>query len=717
MSGLPMEADRAYHANQAQRLPGLAPALRRLDDLLAHLLETSQSRGGVAAATLRGLYVSPEEAENLLAREPGTPWFRTPESLAGGSLVEQVQPLELLARQYGLTPFDMDLFLIALAPELDLRYERLYGFFQDDVTRRRATVDLALNLRTASPVEKMARLAHLMPDAPLIRNGVLYLVSDPSHVEPPLLAHYIIVDQQILGILLGRQGLDPRLVGFCRHVPAGPGLDSLQIPDETRKALRALGHRAVQRGLPLILHFHGPPGSGRLTAARALASELRLGVVIADLTRVAESGGGLGSSLRVLFHEARLRHLLLYLDGLDAFRTDEKKASYRALLAAIRQKSHIAVLAGTSPWIASPDDPANIVNVPFGIREFGLRKALWREQLAELGATLCEPALDALAERFRMTAGQIVSAVDAANARATWQSALMGQETPAPPALDELFAGARAQSGHDLERLTRKVEPKQGWDDLVLPPDEVSQLREIGDQAKLRQLVFDDWGFDRKLSGGRGLNALFAGPPGTGKTMAAEVIAGELSLDLYKIDLAQVVSKYIGETEKNLDRVFRAAENASVVLFFDEADALFGKRSEVKDSHDRYANIEIAYLLQKMEEYEGVAILATNLRQNLDEAFVRRLQFVVEFPFPDEQYRRRIWQVTFPRETPMDASVDFATLAREIKLAGGNIKNIAVAAAFRAAAEGVPVRMDHLLHAARREHQKLGRIWSVSHDQ
>ena len=226
--------------------------------------------------------------------------------------------------------------------------------------------------------------------------------------------------------------------------------------------------------------------------------------------------------------------------------------------------------------------------------------------------------------------------------------------------------------------------------------------------------MFGVWGFDRKLSGGKGLSALFAGPPGTGKSMAAEVIAGELRLDLYKIDLAHIVSKYIGETEKNLDRVFRAAENATVVLFFDEADALFGKRSEVKDSHDRYANIEIAYLLQKMEEYEGLAILATNLRQNLDEAFVRRLQFVVEFPFPDEAYRRRIWQVSFPSETPIDADVDLALLAREVKLAGGNIRNIALAGAFRAAAAGAPVGMDHLLHAARREYQKLGRNWSVA---
>ena len=225
-------------------------------------------------------------------------------------------------------------------------------------------------------------------------------------------------------------------------------------------------------------------------------------------------------------------------------------------------------------------------------------------------------------------------------------------------------------------------------------------------------MVYGEWGFDSKFSLGKGLNALFAGPPGTGKTMAAEVIARELQLDLYKIDLSQVVSKYIGETEKNLDRIFREARASYSILFFDEADALFGKRSEVKDAHDRYANIEVGYLLQKMEEYDGIAILATNLRQHMDEAFVRRMHVIIEFPFPDEEYRRRIWEVTFPREAPLAEDVDFAKLAGEIKLAGGNIKNIALAAAFYAAEDADLIFARHLMRAAGREHQKIGRAWN-----
>jgi SpoVK/Ycf46/Vps4 family AAA+-type ATPase len=213
------------------------------------------------------------------------------------------------------------------------------------------------------------------------------------------------------------------------------------------------------------------------------------------------------------------------------------------------------------------------------------------------------------------------------------------------------------------------------------------------------------------LALGKGLNVLFSGPPGTGKTMAGDVIANELSLTLYKIDLSQVVSKYIGETEKNLERIFTAAQSTNAILFFDEADALFGKRSEVKDAHDRYANIEVGYLLQKMEEYEGVAILATNLRSHMDDAFVRRMHAIVEFPFPDEMHRRRIWEVLFPPEAPLGEDVDFWSLAREVRLAGGNIKTIVLTAAFYAAAEGSRIGMAHLLLAARREYQKMGRTW------
>ena len=248
----------------------------------------------------------------------------------------------------------------------------------------------------------------------------------------------------------------------------------------------------------------------------------------------------------------------------------------------------------------------------------------------------------------------------------------------------------------------------------MLPEDTRRQLQEICHCVNHRQTVFSSWGFDRKFSLGKGLNVLFSGTSGTGKTMSAEIIAGELKLDLFKIDLSSVVSKYVGETERNLSRIFREAETSNSILFFDEADALFGKRSEVKDAHDRYANIEINYLLQKLDEYEGIIILATNLKNNLDSAFTRRLNYAVEFPFPDERYRDQIWRKVFPKEAPIAQNVDFSFLAERFRIAGGNIKNVAVNSAFMAATAMSDIRMEHIILAIKREHQKMGKLCAKS---
>jgi SpoVK/Ycf46/Vps4 family AAA+-type ATPase len=274
----------------------------------------------------------------------------------------------------------------------------------------------------------------------------------------------------------------------------------------------------------------------------------------------------------------------------------------------------------------------------------------------------------------------------------------------------DLTAACRLHSNRKLATLAHKITPHYVWEDLVLPAERLQQLRELCNSVKYRAMVYDEWGFARKLSLGKGVNALFAGPSGTGKTMAAEVLASELGLDLYKIDLSTVVSKYIGETEKNLSRIFAEATTSNAILFFDEADALFGKRSEVKDAHDRYANIEIGYLLQRMEEYDGVVILATNLHKNMDDAFVRRMHFTIEFPFPSVQDRLRIWQRIWPEQMPRSPDLPLELMARRFEIAGGNIRNIALAAAFLAASDGGVVNLEHLLHATRREYQKMGKV-------
>ena len=314
----------------------------------------------------------------------------------------------------------------------------------------------------------------------------------------------------------------------------------------------------------------------------------------------------------------------------------------------------------------------------FPLPSYSIRKQLWESCLKDY--KLDEGVdLDALASKFKFSGGQIRDAAHTA-------CSFSGEKNSTSPVLsmEDLYKGCKAQSNQKLSSLALKTNPHYTWEDIILPKDTLEHLKEVSGFIKYKGKVHSDWGFEKKLSLGKGLNVLFSGPPGTGKTMAAEILANEVKLDLYKIDLSSLVSKYIGETEKNLKKIFEEAETSNSILFFDEADALFGKRSEVKDSHDRYANIETAYLLQKMEEHEGAVILASNFRKNMDDAFLRRLHFTIEFPLPDDKSRESIWRKTFPEETPIAKDVDFAFLSK-FKLTGGNIKNIVLAASFLAA--------------------------------
>jgi DNA polymerase III delta prime subunit len=325
------------------------------------------------------------------------------------------------------------------------------------------------------------------------------------------------------------------------------------------------------------------------------------------------------------------------------------------------------------------------------------RADLWAAALGGPGAGAGSAVVGELADRFVLTPGQIRDAARAV-ARAGARDAV------------DLFAAARRQSSHELARLAQPVVLLHDWRDLVLPEPALARLRDIAGAVRHRTAVYGRWGFAARVGTALGIKALFAGPSGTGKTMAAGVLACDLGLDLYRIDLSAVVSKYIGETEKNLDRIFRAAAGSNAVLLFDEADALFGKRSEVKDAHDRYANIEVAYLLQKIEDCDGVVLLATNLAHNIDEAFSRRLQYVVEFPLPDERLRERLWRGMFPAAAPLVADIDFAFLARQFKLAGGDIRNVALDAAFLAASDGGAIGMRQLIVALARQVAKEGRV-------
>jgi hypothetical protein len=426
---------------------------------------------------------------------------------------------------------------------------------------------------------------------------------------------------------------------------------------------------------------------------------MRLGLhlYILDYRQVPAPGPERQDTLRLLEREAVLARLAFYLDTSEVDPADRPAA---ASVGDLMERLGAFVTVGSRErWHTEREAITVSVSKP-GARP---QRALWREALARLEHSV-DGQIESIVQQFDLGPTAIARVVAAAHSRA-------GLRTPGGSARltpEDLWQACREQAGCHLDGLARRLIPCHTWEDIVLPEDILGQLREIAAQVAHRPQVYEAWGFGARLSRGRGISALFSGPSGTGKTMAAEILANHLRLDLYRIDLAGVVSKYIGETEKNLRRVFDAAEESGAILFFDEADALFGKRSEVRDSHDRYANIEINYLLQRMEDYRGLAILATNMKSLLDPAFLRRLRFLVDFPFPDAAQRLRIWQGVFPREAAVEG-LDIAFLSR-MEIAGGNIKNIALNAAFLAAAEGGPIRMEHVLRAARREYAKIDKL-------
>ncbi len=700
-------------------LDDLLPALARLDQLLQQASLSAPAAYGPEAATdpYRGLYISRNEIERLLAREPGVSPLRSrvaAEQAAPDAAEScEISRLVWLQEAFALSPFDLDVILIALAPEIDLRYERLYAYLQDDVTRRRPSVDLVLNLLSSSAETKLLQRGHFVTEAPLVKHGIIHLIADANQLQIPLLAHYLKLDDQIVNFLLGLNRLDARLSALCERVDPTRPIDQLPLPADTQRALSSFMRQARTAGQPLRLCFHGPRGAGKQHAAAACAQSVGSPLLVMDLSRWQTSELDFDQMLRLALRQAWFNEAVLYVDELDVLRGEDRLSMQKSLLRALECDAGITILAGTQPWRSATSASFDVINVPFSVPDFAQRRSWWTTCLADIGQSIEAAAMDALADRFRLTPAQIHHAVTTASQQAVWRAALADNPPRDPQAtVNDFFVAARMQSGHELAVLTVKIDPVHTWDDLILPDDSLAQLREVCQRVAYQQRVWTEWGFGYKASHGRGSNALFAGPSGTGKTTAAEIIANELGLDLYKIDLSQVVSKYIGETEKNLDRIFTAAENANAILFFDEADALFGKRSEVRDSHDRYANIEISYLLQKMEQYAGLAILATNLRQNMDDAFTRRLHFVIEFPFPDEAQRLQIWRLHFPREAPREASIDFNLLARQFRLSGGNIKNIVVGAAFLAAADGGQIGMAHLLQATRREYQKMGKVLS-----
>ena len=575
--------------------------------------------------------------------------------------------IDIVAELFGLSPFERNVLLLCCAVELDANIATACSRIHGSDSQRNASFGLALATLPD------AHWSALTPARPLRHWRLLEVDPGLRLVDSPLR-----VDERILHFIAGINALDVRL---------RPLLTLRQPPRLIAAAHETLAEEAIERlcspqhAIGLI-HFDGDDHYGQQDVAAMVAGRLgsRLYTLRGDDLPATSTDL---DQLQVLWErEARLLPALLMLVASDSTAVNSLTHFAENLQAPLFVSSHEPLRLQRPLWTYTIDKPEAVE-----------QKQLWLQALGEGGAKL-NGALDTLSGQFRLSAQTIASIAESAEA-----GSQHGDQS--------LWHACRRIGRERLDDLAERINPIAVWEDLILPTAQHNTLRQIAAHLRQRMRVYEDWGFGKRGARGLGVSALFCGESGTGKTLAAEVLANELKLDLYRIDLSSVVSKYIGETEKNLRRVFDAAEDSGAILLFDEADALFGKRSEVKDSHDRYANIEISYLLQRMEAYRGLAVLTTNMKAALDRAFQRRLRFILNFPFPDSELREAIWRRVFPQQTPLDG-IDYRKLSK-LSLPGGNIRNIALNSAFLAADADEPLAMAHLLRAAQSESAKLER--------
>lgn len=621
--------------------------------------------------------------------------------------------LPQLAHLFALSPFEVQTIIICLAPELRRKYDKLYAYLQDDITRKKPSIDLVLNLLCKTEEDLWTYRTYFSDNAPLFRPEILHKSDDsqsPSGSSD--LASFLKLDQRILNYLLGDNRISGQLSSMVKYLLPQRLREFACIDSEIKTRLLNLTEHYFSsqniNGKKMIIYFHGPYGVGKEELTLAICGNLGCPLLCLDAELILNHALETESLLRLTLRECLLLQSALYIKNADLLLKEEAKAKVflKKLERVIEEYGWLVLLSGEKPW-----NPQGIFkeavfhDVKLPVADVPVRELMWKESLQNLPVDNDSEFAEQLGSQFRLTPGQIR---DAARFAAARHSMSNGKKELTLP---DLYAACRSQSNHKLEELAKKIEPRKCWNEIILPHDKIEQLKEICSQVRHRYCVFGEWGFEKKLSYGKGLSVLFSGPPGTGKTMAAEVIAHDLQLDLYKIDLSSVVSKYVGETEKNLEKIFREAETSNAILLFDEADALFGKRTEVSDAHDRYANIETSYLLQKMEEYEGVVILASNLRENMDDAFTRRIRFILEFPFPDSSSRQLIWKTHFPKEAPLSDGIDYEFLSKQFQIAGGNIKNVVLNSAFLAAENGGIINMDHIMCGLKREYEKIGKLW------
>ncbi|WP_158628720.1 ATP-binding protein [Dyella choica] len=701
----------------------LLAQLERIDLRVQCALHQAQMRPD-DIHNMQGLVRAPEEIDALMMQPQGRPYWAAQEHADAQTgregLAMESEPiarhsrLGQLIERFGLAPFERDVLLLALLPWFDARYSVLFAFIQDDARKRLPTIDFALNVLCRGGMEKTLRLASLMPQAPLVRHGLLTLKSKGDAADP-WADTFLQVDKALYHFLAGheRPGLHdnglPPLLAQCAQWLKPPAHMPDRHPELTARILQfCFGggtSAAPQQATPVLL-LRGYAGCGRGAALATAAAAVDRQTLSLDLELLPKEDEEALGVLVLALRETRLRASCLLLRSLPAMAETRQGlfAQFSRRIADHRSPLVYPIEPHAPPvWLG--EVPHLLLDMPE--RSLAADEALLRSQLRQTAAA-ASPGVDldlgALVKRFHLSFDTLTQTLDEADLHRAQRS------STASLTIEDLNAAFRLRSQQNFGKLAQRIAPVRNFDDLIIGPDLEQQLKEILATIRHKDRVLAQ-GFARKVGYGTGISALFHGDSGTGKTMVAEVLAGALGVDLIKIDLSTVVNKFIGETEKNISRIFDLAATDSGVLFFDEADALFGKRTETKDAHDRHANIEVSYLLQRLENHPGLVVLATNHRSHLDDAFTRRLTFIVRFSFPDVALRERMWRGIWPQQVRLADDIDFADLANKAAITGASIRNAALLATCLASEEGAScVGCTHIERALHRELVKIGRI-------
>ncbi|QJD84395.1 ATP-binding protein [Cohnella herbarum] len=678
----------------------------------------------------RGLVVTAEELRDTESDdrtdEPVTDWLRYLEirkafeqsitvSAEAAMNAGVTLPLAQICSRLRLTVWERRFVVFCLAAEHSRQYEKWFAYFNDDVTCKSPTPDLAYRLLCDSADERTLARQYLNGSG--VIRSILLESEDPYEVNVtgsqarPKLKTAMRLDDRTVSFLMQTEALDSRLEGIAT-VFSPQELTELPVlvpNDSVSDSFSGLADSRKTESIPFI-HLSGPEGGGKKLRLRHLSSARSQPLLVVALRDMPTDPQQARVAMSRIVREAVLTDSAICLTEEHAIvgSAVSHYGLWNAAFASYARFARRPLICWTSNVKRQPSELplpplAGWIYGEVGIPDAAIREAFWRAEAMDLNGEYPEQLCRELADKYRFTPGQIERA---------WRQAVSIAKARgySKPVRSDLETASRGQFRHRLAQLADRIVPARTWDDLVLADEPYSLIREACNRFMHRETVFQRWGFGKKLPYGKGLSLLFAGPPGTGKTMAAEIIAGELGLELYRIDLSRIVSKYIGETEQRLSELFSEAENSGAILFFDEGDALFGKRTEVKDAHDKYANLEAAYLLQRIEAYDGVTVLATNLMQNMDEALIRRMSFVIKFPFPGPEEREQIFRAHLPSAAPVSDNLDLAFLAARLDVSGGYIKNIVLAAAFLAATDDSPIGMEHFVRAAQQELRKMGKI-------